>query len=397
MAYANLYRPDRLFLPQQKLSAFAETVPTPFYLYHEEGIRKSAQLIRGSFRWVPEHRALFPVSANSCGQILRIFREEGFGALARSVQELALAKGCGFSEIAFHTAAMTAEAAVAAKDARCTVIFDSPAQIRAMDGCFPVRCALRFHPEREPGRSAAAVRKHKSGMDRTQILEAVRTLSAAGVEEIGLHCHISGGNTGEDFYPSAAATVFSMAQEVFRSTGVRIAFVDPGGGIGVYSEHGRGVVQLSRVGVLVREAYEAAFGREQGPALCTEFGRYAAARHGLLVCRVAEVRERSRAYAILDATTGQLPDLLISGARHPISVVGSCAKSGRQVYSVHGCTPDARELICDRAILPALSPGALVAIHTAGASCESMQLSRCAIPTCGSYLYTEDGCFVPTA
>ena len=397
MAYANLYRPDRLFLPQQRLSAFAKTVPTPFYLYHEDGILKSARLIRGSFRWAPAHMGWFPISANRCPQILRIFREEGFGALARSVQELALARECGFSQIAFHTAAMTETAACAAAEAGCTVIFDSLAQIGAMEGRLPACCGLRYHPEKEPGRSAAAVLKHKSGMDRAQIIEAAERLSAAGVCQIGLHCHIGGGSAREDFYPTVAKTVFALAKEVRERTGVRINFVDLGGGIGVQSGPPDGMVQLSRVGALVRDAYEAAFDAELRPAIWTELGRYAVARHGLLICRVAEVRERTRAYAILDAGTAQLPDLLVSGVKHPISVVGSCARRGRRVYSVHGCTPDARELICDRAILPALSPGALVAIHTAGAYCESMQLSRCAIPTCGSYLYTEDGRFVPTA
>lgn len=396
MAYANLYRPDRLFLPQQRLTAFAETVPTPFYLYHEEGIRKSAQLICGSFRWALEHLALFPISANSCPQVLRIFREAGFGALARSVQELALARSCGFSEIAFHTAAMTPEAVRAVKDAPCTVIFDSPAQIEAMEGRFPARCALRYHPEKEPGRSAAAVLRHKSGMDRAQILDAVRILSAAGVEEIGLHCHIDG-NPGEEFYPAAADMAFSLAQEVFLGTGIRFAFVDPGGGIGLRREADRGMVQLSRVGALVRDRYEARFGAGYRPAIWTEFGRCAVARHGLLICRVTEIRERTRAYAILDASTGQLPDLLLGGARHPISVVGTCSKNGRRVYSVHGCTPDVREILCDRAILPVLSPGKLLAIRDAGAYCESMQIPRCMGPACGSYLYTEDGSFVPTA
>ena len=36
MAYADIYRRDRLFLPQQKLLAFARDVPTPFYLYDED-------------------------------------------------------------------------------------------------------------------------------------------------------------------------------------------------------------------------------------------------------------------------------------------------------------------------------------------------------------------------
>ena len=398
MAYADLYRPDRLFLPQQKLAAFAGNVPTPFYIYHAEGIRKAAQLIRGSFCWAPEHRAWFPISANGCPQILRILREEGFGVLARSVRELELAQACGFSDIAFHTGAMTAEAARAAAKAGCTVIFDSPAQIEAMANCLPPRCLLRLCPEKDLGTNrAVAALKNRSGMDRTQILAAVQTLRSRGAEHIGLHCHLPGAPGDERHYPAVAAMLLELALEIYTRTGVRIDCIDPGGGIDVRSEPHRGIIQLSRVGALVRDVWETMLPPELRPAICTEFGRYAVARHGLLISRVVEIRERNRSFAILDASTAQLPDLLLGGVRHPISVVGTCARSGRRVYAVYGCTPNARERICDRAILPELRPGTLLAIHGAGAYCESVQIPRCMLPACGSYLYTADGEFVPTA
>ncbi len=394
MAYANVYRPDRLFLPQQKLAAFAASVSTPFYLYDEDGIRKSARLIRGSFCWASRHMAWFPVSVNSCPQILRIFREEGFGALARSVPELALAQSSGFSEITFHTAAMTAAAVQAAIRANCTVIFDSPGQIEAFEGCLPDRCLLRCQPANA---APAAVLKQKSGMERSQIMASAARLRDLGVRQIGLHCHASSGGCDEGFYSAAAVHLIRLAKEVFVETGIRVDCIDPGGGLDVRSDPPRGMVQLSRVGALVRDVFENELPAGFAPAIHTEFGRYAVARHGLLISRVAEVRERTRTYAILDTSTAQLPDLLLGGARHPISVIGNCAKRGRKVYSVHGCTPDARERICDRAILPALEPGSLVAIHHSGACCESMQLSRALLPRAGSFLYTREGQFVPTA
>ena len=397
MAYANVYRPDRLFLPQQRLKEFAKTVPTPFYLYHEEGISKSARLIQGSFCWAPEHLGWFPVSTNACPQILRIFRDTGFGALARSIPELELARKLGFAEIAFHTPAMTSDAVLAAKDAT-TVIFDSPGQIEAFAGALPDRCLLRYHPETMPcSDRTAAVRRQKSGMDRAQLMAAAGRLKALGAKQIGLHCHLASPAGSETFYPAVASMLFRLAGEVLLQTGARISCIDLGGGISVTRETNSGMVQLSRTGALVREAYRNDLPDGLSPAIHTEFGRYAIARHGLLVCRVAEVRERTRRYAILDASTAQLPDLLLGGVRHPISVVGNCGKTGRAVYSVHGCTPDARERICDRAILPPLEPGSLLAIHFAGACCESMQFSRAMLPGAGSWIYTIDGRFVPTA
>ena len=396
MSYANLYRPDQLFLPHQKLAEFAKTVPTPFYLYHEEGIRKAAQLIRGSFCWAPVHQSWFPLSVNACPQILNLFREAGFGALTGSIPELELAKMLGFTKIAFHTPAMTDAAVQAAKSA-AAVIFDAPGQIEAFAGALPERCMLRYFPETLPGGvRAAAVRRQTSGMDRAELFKSVRRLRALGAKQIGLYCCLPSHDGGESVYPAAASMLFRLAGEILTQTGVRISCIHLGG-LGFIGDASRGTLQLSRVGALIRDAFRNDLPDGHAPELHTEFGRYAVARHGLIVCRVAEVREQTRRCAIVDASTAQVPDLLLGGVRHPISVVGNCGKSGRSVYSVHGCTPDVRERFCDRAILPTLKPGSLLVIRFAGACCESMQFSRAMLPRPGSWLYTCDGRFVPTA
>lgn len=391
MAYANIYRRDRLFLPQQKLLAFAREVPTPFYLYDEDGIRKTARLILGSFRWCDGHRAYFPVSANNASAILRIYREEGFGALACSVPELELAQRCGFTDILFHTAAMTPQIAEAVRRAGCGVIFDAPGQIERFSGDLPTCCLLRLNLEKELRRSFVSPysRRGRSGMSREQAMEAALTLSGMGVPCIGLHCHLPGGSLGEEDYPFIASILLSLAAEL-EQRGVRIRRIDPGGGLAVHAEPDRPAIHMSAVGAKMREEFACLSG-EAAPALCTEFGRFAIARHGILVSRVAELRERGRSYVILDVSASQLP---YRGSQR-ISVVGNCARSGRRVYSVHGCTTASRELLCDRAILPPLEIGSLVALRDCGAYCQSRQAPNCMLPPCGGYLFTLDGKIVP--
>lgn len=398
MASADIYYPDRLFLSQKKLAEFASGVPTPFYLYHEAGIRTTACGIRSAFRWNGAHRAYFPISANDCPEILRIFLEAGFGALARSERELALALRCGFSDILFHTAAMTPRAARLAGAAGCAVIFDAPDQIEVMAENLPERCLLRYHPDRGVRKPYAAANspRNKSGMSREQIFEAARMLSGFGVREIGLHCHLSGNACYDAYYPAAASVLFQLAEDLQRETGIRVCSIDPGGGIGLRSGETNRTTQFTSLVSPLRDEYRQWFAGTWKPAIYTEFGRHAIARHGLMITSVAEVRERSRLYAILDVSTAQIPGVLMSSIRQ-LSVVGNLARSGRRVYSVHGCTPNARERICDRAVLPPIRPGALIAIRDAGAYCESVRSSGCLLPECGSYLYTREGEFVPTA
>ena len=394
MAYADIYRRDRLFLPQQKLLAFARDVPTPFYLYNEDGIRKTARLILGSFRWNAGHRAWFPVSVNSCPAILRIYREEGFGALAGSVQELELAQKVGFSDILFHTAAMTPQAVEAVRRSGCGVILDAPGQLAQFGSEPPARCLLRYHPEKELRKAftSAISRRGKSGMSREHVIETAQALSRLGVREIGLHCHISGGALGEEDYSFLASILLELAEELSES-GVRITAIDPGGGLADGTEPGRPTIHMSAVGAQMRRVF-AELPEGLQPALYTEFGRFAIARHGILISRVAELRERGRSYAILDLSASQLSRWPNHGVQR-ISVVGNCARSGRKVYSVHGCTTAARELLCDRAILPPLRVGTLVALHGCGAYCRIDQSRRGLLPSCGSFLFTLGGELVP--
>ena len=390
MAYADFYRRDRLFLPQQKLLAFAREVPTPFYLYDEDGIRKTARLIRASFRMPSGHRAMFPLSANSVPAILRIYREEGFGALVSSVQEMELARRMGFNDILFHTAAMTEQTAAAVRSARCGVIFDVPGQIERFSGDLPERCLLHWRPEKELRSPVSVSRRGRSGMSGEQVIKSALTLSRFGVKEIGIHCHIPGSIRSAEDYSQLASAMLGLAAEVKRSGG-NITAIDPGGGIPACAEPGRPQIHLSAVGAQICRLFERL---PDAPVLYTELGRSAIARHGILVSRVAEIRELTRSYAILDVSASQLGPSANHGNQR-LSVVGNCARSGRRVYSVYGCTPNARELLCDRAILPPLSDGTLLALHDCGAYCQSRQAPQCMLPPCGGYLFTCEGRIVP--
>ena len=392
MPYGERYRPDRLFLPQQML--LSADLPTPYYLYDEDGIRKTARTILGSFRLNAGHTPYFPLKANCTPAVLRALVDEGFGILALSEPELRFAHALGFSgeRLLFHTPAMTERAAVLCLETGAGVIFDSPCQIERFGAHLPERCLLRYHP----GKTKNSVHysgntdRNKSGMSREQVFDAAKLLSARGVH-FGLHCHLGAGSRMEAFYPNAAAELFGLARELYAETGIRAEFCDIGGGLGVSDTPGEPDLNLPRIGALVRGQYEQYFSDEFAPQLFTELGRFVTARHGILISRVAEVRERTRRYAVLDASAAYVPHILLHHAEHHISVVGKSAKHGRMVYSVHGCTADAQDRFHDRAMLHELHAGDLAAIHNVGAYAESMQLCHSMLPPCRSFIYTLDG------
>ncbi len=396
MPYGNTYRPDRLFLPQEKLMAFAAHVSTPFFLYDEVGIRKSARIVQGSFCRLPGHRSFFPLRTNGAPAVVRILREEGFGVLTRSVSELLMAERLGVpgKDILFHTPALTDEAVFHIRRLNCGFIFDAPGQIEKLADDLPEVCLLRYHPEKpctNPSFTANSDR-NKSGMSREQVISAAARLATLGRREIGIHCHLSGNAMEEHYYPTVARLLLALAQEIEERTDSHIGIIDVGGGIGIPMKPKAPSVNLPKVGAMLREAYDDAFCK---PILYTELGRWVVGRHGLLLSRVVEVRERGRRYVVLDATVTSIPRLLLQRHHQSLSRVGSCARSGRLVYSVQGCSADAFDRFTDRAILPPCVPGDLLALHHVGAYC-CYQKGQLFVPEAyPGYLYTTDGQFLP--
>ena len=67
------------FLTLQKAREIVGEFPTPFHIYDEAGIRRTARALREAFSWNPGFREYFAVKATPNPFILRILREEGCG------------------------------------------------------------------------------------------------------------------------------------------------------------------------------------------------------------------------------------------------------------------------------------------------------------------------------
>ena len=67
-------------VPSRVFFEAAERFPTPFHLYDEAGIRRTARSVREAFAWNPDFREYFAVKALPNPVILSILKEEGLGA-----------------------------------------------------------------------------------------------------------------------------------------------------------------------------------------------------------------------------------------------------------------------------------------------------------------------------
>ena len=85
------------FLTLEKAREIAEKVPTPFHIYDEAGIRRTARALQAAFAWNPGFREFFAVKATPNPYILQILHQEGCGCDCATYPELLLAEAAGVS------------------------------------------------------------------------------------------------------------------------------------------------------------------------------------------------------------------------------------------------------------------------------------------------------------
>ena len=78
----------KTFVTLDKLREINAQFPTPFYLYDEAGIRRTARSLNKAFAWNKGFREYFAVKATPNPTILQILKEENCGCDCSSLTEL---------------------------------------------------------------------------------------------------------------------------------------------------------------------------------------------------------------------------------------------------------------------------------------------------------------------
>ena len=93
------------FVTKDQVEKIVQTYPTPFHIYDEKGIRKTARDFRKAFAWNPGFKEYFAVKATPNPTILRILHEEGCGTDCSSMAELIMSERVGITgtEIMFSS------------------------------------------------------------------------------------------------------------------------------------------------------------------------------------------------------------------------------------------------------------------------------------------------------
>ena len=389
-------------LKDQVVFEAAQKFETPFHLYDERGIRRTARALRDAFGEIEDFREYFAVKALPTPAILRILKEEGCGVDCASVTELMLADACGFQggDIMFSANDVTGEEFVLARRLGAYINLDDITHVDtlAQNGGVPETVCLRFNPGGtfrignaimgDPGDA-------KYGMTREQLSQALLRLRDLGAARFGLHAFLSSNTTDPAYYPALARLLFQTGRELMDESGMPLAFVNLSGGIGIPYRPEQPETDIRAVGEGVAREYRRAFTENgiRGVAIKTELGRYMTGPNGWLVTHIINEKRIHKHYLGLDASACDLMRPAMYGAYHHITIPGREYLPHDQLVDVTGSLCENNDKFAVDRMLPKTEIGDLLVIHDTGAHGLSMGYNYNGKLRCKEVLWRGDGSF----
>jgi len=364
------YKNERLFAEDVAVSEVAERVGTPVYIYSARTLRRHFRVMREAFR-ASDTIICFAMKALSNLSILRLFSDLGAGFDIVSAGELmrCLKAGAEPAKIVFSGVGKRDDEIEAALNADILMInVESRPElyrVSAVAGRLhrSARVSLRVNPDLDPGTHphiSTGHRDSKFGVPLSQVKEYyAEARGLPNLELAGLSTHIGSQITDTAPFIEAARKVAALVRGL-RRDGIALKYLDLGGGLGIpYQEEPPAPAEYAAalLGPL----------RELDLKIIIEPGRVLVGNAGILVTRVLYVKETDvKRFVVVDGAMNDLIRPVLYEAFHEIRPVELVERS-TQVADVVGPVCESGDFFARERELPAVQPGDLLAVMSAGA------------------------------
>ena len=355
------------------LSAIAEAVGTPVYVYSQALLIERARAFRDGLAGLANPHLAFAVKANPNLAVLRVLGREGYGADVVSGGELtrALAAGIAPAEIVFSGVGKTHEEllqGLATGIGQFNVESEEEghelAAIARAQGRAAV-CALRVNPDvdaRTHAKISTGKRENKFGVPIDRAAELYAQL--AGLEGLamrGVAVHI--GSQLAELTPleEAFGKLGALIAEL-RAAGFAVTHADLGGGLGVPYRQTERFPSAAEYGAMVARVTAG-----WDVQLMFEPGRFIAAEAGVLLTRTIRTKRSGNGppFVVVDAAMNDLARPALYGAHHDFEAVAPTGE--RMTAHIVGPICETGDTFAMDRECDALGAGDLAVFRTAGA------------------------------
>ncbi|AEJ19101.1 diaminopimelate decarboxylase [Gracilinema caldarium] len=390
-------------LTAEQLRKLVATYPTPFYIYDERAIRENARNIKKAFAILPGFFEHFAVKALPNPFILKILKDEGFGADCSSLPELLLSEQAGIrgEAIMFTSNDTPAHEYQEAKQMGAIINLDDYTHIDFLESVagIPELISCRYNPGplKEGNAIIGKPEEAKYGFTRDQLFKGYQRLREKGARRFALHTMVASNELNIEYHIETARILFELAVELYQKLGIRLEFVNLGGGAGIPYRLDQQAIDYDALTRGIRRAYDAII----VPAgldplgIHLEWGRIITGPYGWLVSTAIHEKHIYRDYIGLDATMADLMRPGMYGAYHHITVAGKESAPLTETYDVVGSLCENNDKFAVQRKLPRIERGDLVIIHDAGAHGRAMGFNYNGKLRAGELLLRSDGSVVP--
>ena len=367
------YRQDRLYAEEVPLSAIAERVGTPCYVYSRATLERHYRVFDEAFGDWPHH-ICFAVKANGNLAVLQVLERLGAGFDIVSGGELArvLAAGGRASDVVFSGVGKSSDEIAKALTAGVRILsIESGEELERVNAValslgHKAPIGIRINPDVDPNTHpyiATGLRENKFGVPAADAPALYRKANAmAGIEVVGIGCHIGSQLTEVAPFCDAVERVLDVV-DILAQDDIVLSHLDLGGGVGIrYSDETppdpKDYVQAI-LAILKR--------RNCDLAVTLEPGRAIAGNAGVLLSSVEYIKSGpEKDFVIVDAAMNDLLRPALYQAWHEVVRADRGPDRKMLTCDVVGPVCETGDFIArDRQL--AVAPGDLVAVRSVGA------------------------------
>ncbi|MBW2988815.1 diaminopimelate decarboxylase [Candidatus Woesearchaeota archaeon] len=370
----------KLPFTKDKILKIISEHPTPFHIYDEKAIRKDAGKLYKAFSWVHGFKNHFAVKVLPNPFILRILKEEGMGTDCSSLPELKLSEKAGIigEDIMFSSNDTPADEFVYAKKLGAVINLDDISHIKMLEenAGIPEIICFRYNPgsARSGNRFIGDPKEAKYGLTRKQLLEGYSIMKKKGTKRFGLHTMVASNELNPEYHIETARMLFELVFEINKKLGIRLEFINLGGGYGIPYKLDEKAIDLGYVSGRIKKLYDEMISAKGLAPLriIMESGRMITGPHGCLVAKAIHLKHTYKDFVGLDACMANLMRPALYGAYHHITVLGKENKKPIKKYDVTGGLCENNDKFAIDRKLPEIDEGDILVIHDTGAHGHAM-------------------------
>ena len=367
-------------------SKLAERFGTPLVVLCEVTLRARARAFRAA---VPESDLYFGTKALPNVAVLRVLADEGLGADVSTLGELAFARAAGLEggRLLVHGNNKSDEELTAAAETGATVVLDAAGEAARAAAAGVRRALVRVTPGVEADTHASIRTGHhgsKFGLPPDDAVGAVGEAREAGLEVAGLHVHVGSQLVSATAHEAAAPLLAAVAARCRDELGWTSDVMDAGGGFAVRHVREEPDVDVAAILARVAAAFREAW-RLHGlpePRLAFEPGRALVGPAGVTLYRVGAVKRAAAGlpWAAVDGGMSDNPRPQLYGARYTALAAARADEEATTDYAIAGKHCESGDVLIERARLPELRPGDLLAVPATGAYTLAMASNYNGVP-----------------